>query len=150
MVGCGFFIAMKISSQFKPNQRIRSIEEAERTINDLHKSLNAMKRDIERGVANQGNVTINVGGVVGASGSSSTTASGSQLRSKSESLTANVTKTIVFSSPLGVVFTIPSLRIIDSSGYILQDYTISNITAAGFDILAPVDCTLYYLAVQES
>lgn len=142
---------MKISTQFAPNKKVSSLAEAERVINGLHRSLNDMKRQIERGVANQAAVTINVGNVAGSSGGSSSSSTG-YLKGRSQTvvLTANVTKSIVFSSPMGIVFSIPSLRVIDSNGYILQDYTISNITANGFDIVAPVDATLYYLAVQES
>ncbi len=140
---------MKISTQFPPNRKVTSLSEAERVINSLHKSLNEMKLQIERGVANVSSVSINVGSIAGSSGGSSSSTSSTQLRSKSVSITANVTTSVVFSSPMGVVFSIPSLRVVDANGYILQDYTISNITANGFDFLAPVDCTLTYLAVGE-
>lgn len=141
---------MKLTFDHKADVRFNSLPEAERAFNNLTRQLMTMKREVERGVANQSAVTINVGGIAGSSGGSSASSSGVSLRNKTESLTANVTKTVTFSSPFGAAYTIPSLRLIDSNGYTLQDFTITNITGAGFDITAPVDCTLYYLAVEET
>ena len=141
---------MKLSFDHKADVRFNSLPEAERAFNNLTRQLMTMKREVERGVANQSAVTINVGGIAGSSGGSSASSSGVTLRNKTESLTANVTKTVTFSSPFGAAYTIPSLRLIDSNGYALQDFSITNITAAGFDITAPADCSLYYLAVEET
>ena len=141
---------MKLTFDHKADIRFNSLPEAERAFNNLTRLLMTMKREVERGVANQSAVTINVGGIAGSSGGSSASSSGTVIRSKTESLTANVTKTITFSSPFGSIYTIPSVRLIDSNGYTLQDFSITNSTAAGFDITAPVDCTMYYLAVEET
>ena len=142
---------MNITSEFE-RRKFRTLQEAEEAHNKLTDQLQAMKRDILSGVANVGNVTINIGSTPGGSssgGGSSSTLGFLRGRSRTESLVANTPKPITFSSPMGAVFSIPSLRLIDTNGYTLQEYTLTSITANGFTITAPADCTLYYLAVEE-
>lgn len=143
---------MKISKQLQPNRRFNNLQEAQDAFNDISKQLNQAFREIERGVANASSITVNVGGISGTSpGGSSTSLDGVlKGRSRSVALTAGVTKTVTFSSAISAIFSLSSIRVTDASGYMLLDYTISNITASGFDINAPVDATLIYLAVEET
>lgn len=83
-------------------------------------------------------------------GGGSTGSTGPEIRGKTESLTANVSKNIVFSSPIATTFALTSLRLYNSTNLYITDFTISSITANGFTIVCPETCTLVYLAVEET
>lgn len=115
--------------------------------NQMAALLNGMKQEIMSGSVNASNVTINIGGISGSGGGSSSSGTTIQVRAATVSLTANVATTITFSSPFTASFVIPSLRCYDSSGAAIG-FDISNITTNSFQVIAMSDATLEYLAIQ--
>lgn len=98
------------------------------------------------GVATE--LTIN--NLISGSGGSSSGGGGStiHLRSQAVALVANVSKSVVFSTPIPVTFSITSIRAVNSQGWQVTDLTLSAISATGFTVVAPEDCTLYYMAIE--
>ena len=151
----------KINVTFNPptKKKFTDVEGAQRAYDSLceHVSkitgqLNSMKGDIERGGSSQSIISIidQATAVSEGSGTGSTTSTPQiQIRCKTESFLANTLKNVSFSSTIAGTFSLSSIRVLDTTGYAVMDFTITNLTAAGFDFLCPVDGTLIYLAVEE-
>lgn len=149
------------AEKYSGSKNIKTIDDVGRVINSIishidknSEKFNIQKNEVMRGQANAGNVIINIGSTNSASGSSGSSTSGGsvssiQLRGKTVTLLANTETVISFTTPISVAFSIPSIRIVDTNGYQVNDFTITGINANGFTITTPVDSTLYYLAVGD-
>jgi len=135
-------------SRITPKTHTEAYEALKKEIDLMKDSANLMKRQINSGSLSQA-VSVVRQVIGGGSSSSSSVASSIQLRSRTVAFVANVPLVVVFSSPIAGTFALASLRILDSSGAAVQDFTISAITANGFTFLCPVAGTLTYLAVVE-
>lgn len=149
-------MSIKITQTFNRLQnppRVQKVEDADRIIGELIRQvntlvgqLNTMKSEIEAGQqTGDTTVVINTGASSGGSGGG--TGASYQIRAKSDSLTAGVTKTVSFSSAMTATFVIPSLRCYNSDGQAVG-FGISNITSNSFDVNAMEDATIEYLAIE--
>jgi len=117
---------------------------------ELPEKLSGQKSDVERGAqALLATAAVQTRTIISGGGGSSSSAASLTFRGRTESFSANITKNIIFSSPMGATFSLSSLRVLDTSGMAVMDFAISNLTASGFDFLCPVDGTLTYLSVED-
>ena len=129
----------------KPRDLAHLYQMVKEHFDKLSNNLTLMRNQIQlNSVNSQTTVATQAASALSAAASSSSSV---KLRSQTVSFSANTTLHVVFSSPLAGTFALSSLRVLDSSGAAVQDFTISNITANGFDFLCPVDGSLIYLAV---
>ena len=113
--------------------------------NQMASLLNGMKNEIMQGSANAANVTINIGGIAGSSGGTSTGTT-IQARAYSHSLTGGVATTITFTSPFTSSYVISQPRCYNSAGEGVG-FDITSITATGFVVTALEDSTFEYQAL---
>lgn len=110
----------------------------------LNSALRTIEQSYKAGTATTINTILSGGG--GGGGSAQTI----QIYCKTEQLQANVTKSIVFASPFSVPFAITSVRLFNDVNAYITDFTISNITATGFNIVCPEDATFICLVANET